>query len=37
MKILSIETSGNVCGVALTEDNNLIKEKIRFSHLSDFT
>ena len=28
MKILSIETSGNVCAVALTEDNNLIKEEI---------
>jgi len=28
MKILSIETSGKVCAVALTEDNNLIKEEI---------
>lgn len=26
MKILSVETSGKVCAVALTEDNNLIKE-----------
>jgi len=28
MKILSVETSGKVCAVALTEDNNLIKEEI---------
>ena len=28
MKILSIETSGKVCAVALSEDNNLIKEEI---------
>lgn len=28
MKILSIETVGNICAVALTEDNNLIKEEI---------
>jgi len=28
MKILSIETSGKICAVALTEDNNLIKEEI---------
>lgn len=28
MKILSIETSGKVCAVALTEDENLIKEEI---------
>ena len=28
MKILSLETSGKVCGVALTEDNNLITEEI---------
>lgn len=28
MKILSIETSGKVCGVALAEDDKLIKEKI---------
>lgn len=28
MKILAIETSGKVCAVALTEDNNLIKEEI---------
>lgn len=28
MRILSIETSGKVCAVALTEDNNLIKEEI---------
>ena len=28
MKILSIETAGNICAVALTEDNNLIKEEI---------
>ncbi len=28
MKILSIETSGKRCAVALTEDNNLIKEEI---------
>ena len=28
MKILSLETSGKVCGVALTEDNNLIIEEI---------
>ena len=28
MKILSVETSGTVCAVALTEDNNLIKEEI---------
>lgn len=26
MKILSIETAGNICGVALTEDDRLIKE-----------
>lgn len=28
MKILSIETAGKICAVALTEDNNLIKEEI---------
>ena len=28
MKILSIETAGTMCAVALTEDNNLIKEEI---------
>lgn len=28
MKILSIETSGKICAVALTEDDNLIKEEI---------
>ena len=28
MKILSVETSGKVCAVALTEDNNLIKEEL---------
>ena len=28
MKIISIETSGKVCAVALTEDKNLIKEEI---------
>ena len=28
MKILSIETSGKVCAVALLEDNKLIKEEI---------
>jgi len=28
MKILSIETAGNICAVALTEDDNLIKEEI---------
>ena len=28
MKILSVETSGKVCAVAVTEDNNLIKEEL---------
>ena len=28
MKILSIETSGNICAVALNEDDNLIREEI---------
>lgn len=28
MKILSVETAGNICAVALTEDDKLIKEKI---------
>ena len=28
MKILSVETSGKVCAVALTEDDNLIKEEL---------
>ena len=28
MKILSIETAGNICAVALTEDDKLIKEEI---------
>ena len=28
MKILSIETSGSVCAVALTQDDKLIKEYI---------
>ena len=28
MKILSIETAGKICAVALTEDKKLIKEKI---------
>lgn len=28
MKILSIETAGSICGVALTENNRLIKEKL---------
>lgn len=28
MKILSIETAGKICAVAIAEDNNLIKEKI---------
>lgn len=28
MKILSIETAGKICAVALTEDNNLIREEI---------
>lgn len=28
MKILSIETSGKVCAVALTEDDNLIKQEL---------
>ena len=28
MKILSIETSGNVCAVALSENSNLIKEEL---------
>lgn len=28
MKILSVETSGKVCSVALTEDNNLIEEEL---------
>ena len=28
MKILSVETSGKVCAVALTEDNNLIKQEL---------
>ena len=28
MKILSIETAGNICGVALTEDDILIKEEL---------
>ena len=28
MKILSIETSGSICGVALTEDDKLIKEEL---------
>ncbi len=28
MKILSIETSGKICAVALAEDEKLIKEKI---------
>lgn len=28
MKVLSVETSGKVCAVALTEDNNLIKEEL---------
>lgn len=28
MKILSIETAGTICAVALTEDNNLIREEI---------
>lgn len=28
MKILSIETSGKVCAVALLEDNKLIKEEM---------
>lgn len=28
MKILSIETAGSVCGVALTEDDKLIKEEL---------
>lgn len=28
MKILSIETAGNVCAVALNEDNKLIKEEL---------
>lgn len=28
MKVLSIETSGQICAVALTEDKNLIKELI---------
>lgn len=28
MKILSVETAGNICAVALTEDDKLIKEEI---------
>lgn len=28
MKILSVETSGKICAVALTEDNNLIKQEL---------
>ena len=28
MKILSVETSGKICAVALTEDNKIIKEEI---------
>lgn len=28
MKILSIETSGKICAVALLEDNQVIKEEI---------
>ena len=28
MKILSIETAGNICAVALSEDNKLIKEEL---------
>ena len=28
MKILSVETSGKVCAVALSENNNLIKEEL---------
>ena len=28
MKILSIETAGNICAVAVTEDDKLIKEEI---------
>ena len=28
MKVLSVETSGKVCAVALTEDDNLIKEEL---------
>ena len=28
MKILSVETSGKICAVSLTEDNNLIREEL---------